>query len=134
MGFDVDQNEERIAFTVERSGEEIHLAHVFRTPNAEELIAHRRELSSVKGGGRKVLFVDNTVPAQLKLWSKIVLRVEGYTAGENDLMDDGGWRDRVPPLHKTIAVTLLTEYYKAEEEEEAKNSPTLSGDISPRES
>jgi len=122
-GFDVDEEiSSELKFTAVQNGEEQYLTYHFRQPETSDYVRFNRltsKLQLVRTKQRNVQ--EMRMPADIRpfidMFDKLIVRVEGYTYDEKDLMEVEGWKDKVDAYHKREVIRELFTSPLIEEEE-----------------
>ena len=130
MGFEVSSTEEeRIHLVAEQGGKEVRLVHILRQPTTSQLHAFSRMQSEFEFRRRKASLRKSPAEGNEWLWGQIIVRVEGYTIGGEELTPNmEGWKAQVPIPHKVEAVAAMSAVATEDEEELGKNLLAPSGD------
>jgi hypothetical protein len=113
------------------------VAHCFRPAGKEELLEYERRLPRQEFTRGGPIRVGSVTDAQLYLWDQLIVRVEGYTISNEDLMTRPDWKDLVPLEHRTVAVamhyeTRLTPAGEGEDQDDPFDSSSAAGSSAPK--
>jgi|GEM_PF-6489181 len=129
-GFDLDETEVVIILKAEQRGKIFTLKHYLRRPTAKQWKEYQEAINKYKTGGRDIEVKDRTLAARERLWSEVIIRVEGYTKAGQPLDCSGeDWKRRMDILHKSQAIVKLGQVWAPNADEDTeKNFETTSDD------
>lgn len=101
-----------------RKGEEkFELRHYFRLPSFDDWYEYhkKRNFMGLSRGKDTFEFSNVMQEEDLAFWESLIVRVEGYKAGDSDLMVAINWKEKVPVQHKLESLTTFLAFAREEE-------------------
>jgi len=123
QGFQIGLEEREVRLTAAQNGQEFVLKHFLKQPTEKDWLDYDRFAVATKGRGRKTTVETRMLEARIKLYDRLVIRVEGYVDMRGDMPkeltpDIQDWKTQIPALHKSTVIDSFGEVNEADEEEE----------------